>query len=170
MLNANIRHESTFVYFSTSVSLLLSASLYLLCGLYRVFCFNDVLVLEGSDSNFFLACAEVWKEPIRWSRSQHPFGNRRWSEYSWIIDDQDTHKLLEDIIALIELNQRRPRIVREARLSSTRVCRQHFVQWDDCIEIQCQYTSICKFYRNLSGRVFLSHQIVILQTAKRISW
>ena len=45
-------------------------------------------------------------------------------------EDPDTRELLEDTIALIEHNQRRPRIVPETRLSSTRICRQHFVQWD----------------------------------------
>ena len=47
-----------------------------------------------------------------------------------IVDDQDTCELLEDTIALIELNQRRRRIGLESRLFFTRVCRQHFVQWD----------------------------------------
>ena len=46
------------------------------------------------------------------------------------IEDPDTRELLEDTIALIELNQRRPRIGLESRLFFTRVCRQHFVQWD----------------------------------------
>ena len=46
------------------------------------------------------------------------------------VDDLDTRELLEDTIALIEMNRRRPRIVQEVRLSSTRVCLQHFIQWD----------------------------------------
>ena len=46
------------------------------------------------------------------------------------VDDADTRQLLEVRIDLIEMNRRRPRIVPEARLSFTRVCRQHFVQLD----------------------------------------
>ena len=46
------------------------------------------------------------------------------------VNDLDTRDLLAEAIDMIELNRRRPRIVPEARLSSTRVCRQHFVQWD----------------------------------------
>ena len=46
------------------------------------------------------------------------------------LKDPDTLELLEDTIATIEWMQHRPRIVQDARLSSTRVCRQHFVQWD----------------------------------------
>ena len=46
------------------------------------------------------------------------------------LKDPDTLELLEDTIATIEWMQHRPRIVREVRLSSTRVCRQHFLQWD----------------------------------------
>ena len=45
-------------------------------------------------------------------------------------NDPTTRTLLEDTIALIEHNRHQPRIVPEVRLSSTRVCRQHFVQWD----------------------------------------
>ena len=46
------------------------------------------------------------------------------------VDDPNTRELLEDAIALIEMNRSRQRIVPGARLSSYRVCRQHFVQWD----------------------------------------
>ena len=46
------------------------------------------------------------------------------------VDDQDTRELLEDTIALIEMNRCRPKLVPKARLSSTRVCRQHFIQLD----------------------------------------
>ena len=43
------------------------------------------------------------------------------------VNDQDTRELLEDTIKFIEMNRRGPRAVPETRLSSTRVCRQHFV-------------------------------------------
>ena len=56
------------------------------------------------------------------------------------VDDLDTRdsELLEHTIGLIEImmNQRRPRIVPEAPLSSTRVCCQHFVQWDPQVFMQ----------------------------------
>ena len=46
------------------------------------------------------------------------------------LNDPDTLEMLEDMIATIEWMRHRPNIVREVRLSSTRVCRQHFLQWD----------------------------------------
>ena len=46
------------------------------------------------------------------------------------LKDPDTLEILEDTIATIECLRYRPRIVPERRLSSTRVCRQHFLQWD----------------------------------------
>ena len=46
------------------------------------------------------------------------------------LKNPDTLEMLEDTIATIECLQYRPRIVPERRLSSTRVCRQHFLQWD----------------------------------------
>ena len=46
------------------------------------------------------------------------------------LNDPDTLEMLEDMIATIEWMRHRPNIVREVRLSSTRVCRQHFVPWD----------------------------------------
>ena len=45
------------------------------------------------------------------------------------LKDPDTLEILEDTIATIECLRYRPRIVQERRLSSTRVCRQHFLQW-----------------------------------------
>ena len=46
------------------------------------------------------------------------------------LKDQDTLEILEDTIVTIECLRYWPRIVPERRLSSTRVCRQHFLQWD----------------------------------------
>ena len=44
------------------------------------------------------------------------------------VDDPDALELLEETIAMIEWIRRRSRIVPEGRLSSTRVCRKHFVK------------------------------------------
>ena len=52
------------------------------------------------------------------------------------VGDQGTLEWLEDTIALIELNRSRTRIVQEARLPSTSVCRQHFEQWDTQVFMQ----------------------------------
>ena len=87
-------------------------TLYLLYG---------VLVLKGSDSELFL---HVWT--LERADSMEPIQGRLRTLMA-TVDDQDTHELLEDTIALIEMNRRRPRIVPEAR--SKRVCRQYFVQW-----------------------------------------
>ena len=45
------------------------------------------------------------------------------------VHDQETRELLQDTIALIEVNRRQQRIVPDTRLHSTRICRQHFLQW-----------------------------------------
>ena len=55
---------------------------------------------------------------------------KRLRNFMATLKDPDTLELLEDTIATIEWMQHRPRIVREVRLSSTRVCRQHFLPWD----------------------------------------
>ena len=65
--------------------------------------------------------------------------------------------MLEDTIATIECLRYLPKIVPERLLSSTRVCRQHFLQWDSQV------------FMPGSGRVFHSHQIVMLQIATFIS-
>ena len=78
------------------------------------------------------------------------------------VDDPDTREWLEDTIALIEMNQLRPRIFPDARLSSMRVCRQHFLQLDP------QVFMLVPIWQSVSFPVN-SHQIVILQTAKFIS-
>ena len=65
------------------------------------------------------------------------------------VADQDTCDVLEDTMALIEMNQHRLRIVPEARLSSVANTSCKCLCWD------------------LSGRVFLSHRIVITDSERK---
>ena len=73
------------------------------------------------------------------------------------VDDQDTCELLDNTIALIEMNRRRQTIVQEVRLSSTSAVANTLCN------------GICKYYAGTYLTVFLSQQIVMLQTAKFIS-
>jgi len=100
----------------------ITLTLYLLILFHCILC--GVLVLVSTDSAFVCMCGTLERadlmEPI----------HERLQKLMATVDHLDTRELLKDTIFMIEMYRRRPRIVPEARLSSTRVCRQHFLQWD----------------------------------------
>ena len=51
---------------------------------FKLYLLYGVLVLKGSDSEFFCVCG-LWKEPVGWSRSEDAFGNSS-SRYDALID------------------------------------------------------------------------------------
>ena len=91
--------------------------------------------------------------------SMKPIQGRLWTLMA-TVDDLDTRELLEDLdtMALIEMNRRRPRIV----------LKHVYPPRESVTNTSCNgiHKYLC---RDLSGRVFLSHRIVILRTAKFMS-
>ena len=101
---------------------------------FTLYVLYGVVVLKGSDSELFCMCGTLER-----AYSMELIQGRLRTLMA-TVDYLDTRILLEDTIALIEVNQRRQRIVQEAHLSSTQ-----FVQWDPQLCMPGPYLAECFF-------------------------